>query len=456
MKKISLASAIVLAIIIVSVISSCLSNKTQPFILPPSKSLNIPFNSQFINPQSVNTLSYPGGSTVEIPANAFVDEKNQPVTQKVEITFREMKNAFDAMVSGIPMSYDSGGVKSDFTTAGMFEISGKSEGKPVYIAKNKTLTVNMTSKVKGNYNFYRLDTINKQWVYVSAGNTENTVNINKTNKTTDSGFINQLKIPKPVSPRKQSKKMIIFDFNVDYSAFPELAGFKDVVWEFLPEMNADTTKKELHLVYNTKWTDMQVMPFDSINGYYMLKLSTTGNQFNAIVVPVLSGKEYKKAMVAFKNKMKEYDILLEDKKLETQKNQNEDNFLRQYSIMSFGIYNWDCIYSRPDFVKMEVKFNIKNHPEINFKNLVIFHITDKDQAIIRYYPDTQNDFYYCPSDNNKLVVFLPGNKIAVFRNENFISLKKEIDENGKSRPCTIDLYVVDKNVNSLNDIIVNL
>jgi hypothetical protein len=456
MKKLRTAGTIILAFIGLYFIPSCLSNKTRPFITPPLKNLNIPFNSKKINPKINNTLSFPGGSSIDIPANAFVNEKNEPVTKKVEISFREMKNAIDVMMSGIPMTYDSAGVENSFTTAGMFEVYGYSEGKPVFIANDKKVTVNMVGNVQGNYNFYQLDTINKKWVYISAGTAQNTYKIDKSVQISDSELISKIEIPQPIAPRKQSKKMTIFDFDVDYSAFPELAGFKYLVWEFLPEMNDKKDKSGLDWVYNTKWTDMKVIPYDVSKGYYQLKLSANKTSFEAIVAPVLSGKEYKKAMNDFKDKLKDYNVLLEEKKLDLQRVQNVNSFLRKYDIINFGIFNCDKIYSRPDFVKLDVKFIIKNHPEINTSELIIFHITDGNQAVLRYYPTDKNAFFYCSSDNNKLVTFLKGNKMAVFKNQGFQSLQRELDASGRSLPCIINMDVVEKTVNSLDDIMVNL
>src|SRR6478736_1263421 len=50
-------------------------------------------------------LELPSGSFIDIPANAFVDGKGNPVTGKVKLSFKEYHDAADIILSGIPLEY---------------------------------------------------------------------------------------------------------------------------------------------------------------------------------------------------------------------------------------------------------------------------------------------------------------------------------------------------------------
>ena len=70
----------------------------------------------------------------------------------------------EILASGIPMRYDSAGVKQSFESAGMIEIKGIQNGKEIKLKQNKKIEINMASQKKGDrFNLYYLDTIAKQW-----------------------------------------------------------------------------------------------------------------------------------------------------------------------------------------------------------------------------------------------------------------------------------------------------
>lgn len=435
-------------------LNSCTNPGKKAVIVPPVKGIDIPYISKQVNPKEDSKITFSSGTSVVIPANAFVDANNKPVTSPVNISFREFHDAVEIMMAGIPMTYDSAGTQYNFTTAGMFEINASSENNPVFIARDKEIQVNLASRINGIYNFYQLDTVTGQWKYMatSAPVKYDSAPVNE-NKTED------LKIAdteKPVPPRKAGKNTIIFDFKIDYSAFPELKEFEELLWEYLPAENTIKDPSKLEWVYNNKWDYMKLEPYPGTKGFYKLKLANNSNQFEAVIAPVLSGKDYKKAMEDFTVKMKNYNDKLQVRVDEMDRFENERSFVRSYSLKNFGIYNWDCIYTRQDFITCNVIFKIAGYQDLDISSLVLYHIADNSRAIVKYYPSGISKFAFSVRDKNKLVAFLPGNKIAVFTNEDFRNLFNQIATNDRQEAFTVSMRVKENKVNSMTDIIAAL
>lgn len=103
-------------------------------------------------------------STVQIPANALIDENGQNVKGKVTLRYREFRDAVDIAFSEIPMDYEQDGESYQFNSAGMFEIRAIQDGKPVYLKEGKSLKINfeLTERMEG-LSFYALADSNRRW-----------------------------------------------------------------------------------------------------------------------------------------------------------------------------------------------------------------------------------------------------------------------------------------------------
>ncbi|MDW3651316.1 MAG: hypothetical protein R8P61_29835 [Bacteroidia bacterium] len=160
--------AVLVALISVSVLVYQSSLKTPSseaaFILPPIPPKDIPLLEEGLNPEQPRSFTYENGTQIHVPVQAFVDENNEEVSGKVELRYREFRDAADIFIAGIPMDYDSAGKSYTLESAGMLEILAYSEGKPVYLKEGKTLEVEYFSPYKGaDYNVYHLDTLARNW-----------------------------------------------------------------------------------------------------------------------------------------------------------------------------------------------------------------------------------------------------------------------------------------------------
>lgn len=131
-------------------------------IKPAFQSIDVEFKHLVVDTEKGAVVKLPNGTKITVPKNAFVDQHNKPIAGNVDLAYREFQNAAQILASGIPMTYDSAGVTHQFESAGMFEIRGFQNDKPVFIAKDKGIDVDMASFVKGNdFRFYYFDQTDK-------------------------------------------------------------------------------------------------------------------------------------------------------------------------------------------------------------------------------------------------------------------------------------------------------
>ncbi|MEM9022865.1 MAG: OmpH family outer membrane protein, partial [Bacteroidota bacterium] len=135
-------------------------------VAPPLAHLDIPFRHFKLSGDEPTTFQHHTGSTVRIPAGAFVDQAGQPVHGEVEVRYREFHDPLAVLLSGIPMHYDSAQTRYHFESAGMLQIEAFQDGEPVLLHPDKSLEVAMHSKYPGShFNLYQLDTTGKGWQY---------------------------------------------------------------------------------------------------------------------------------------------------------------------------------------------------------------------------------------------------------------------------------------------------
>lgn len=139
----------------------------QEKIVPPIENMQIEKAAYKVNPTKKKVLEY-GSTKINIPKNAFVDEKGKVVKTPVDIEYREFHDPLDVILSGIPMGYDTVGKQTNLETAGMIEFRATSNGKEVFPNEKAIIQINMDSKrTEEGYNTYRFDEEKGNWDYVS-------------------------------------------------------------------------------------------------------------------------------------------------------------------------------------------------------------------------------------------------------------------------------------------------
>ena len=398
------------------------SKSKKAFISPPISKLNVPYQKFKLKNDQGATLVTQSNSKIKIPKNAFIDKKGETIIGDVEIQFREFHDQADIVASGIPMKYDSAGIQSHLESAGMIDIKGFQNNEPIFINPKKEITVELQSTQSADkFNMYALDTVAQNWIYLHRDNSlmrqlekkgvkrtfsqvDSVMNENAITKklrkqideippkidiekATYSKKINQL--PKSIEPTKPAKAIEgrpKFQLDVSAKEFPELATFKNMVFEVGSEnKNYNSNLSEI------TWSSAEISEGTQRGKNYLLTLKLRDRVEKLIVYPALTGKDYAEAIKAYDTKYSEYKNVLakrlaEEKrlKLEFEKKQaeyiaqqkklnddlvkerikirqvqekelanqfnsigNNQKVVRVFQISNFGIYNSDCPNSLP-------------------------------------------------------------------------------------------------------------
>jgi hypothetical protein len=251
----------------------------------------MPSNLIVVSGNADTIINYPSGTKLFIPANAFVYSDNKTAIGPFRIQFREFHDQVDQLLSGIPMVYDSAGVKKQFESAGMFDIMGFKDDEPVYIKKDKALIVDIqSSNLNNNFNVYFLDTIQKNWIY-DKENSENmiliTAGIDTVMRHKFKTGLGSIVLPEKADPLLDN---LAIDF--DKEEFPELAIFENVKFQFV-----DTKNKYKNVGSNKTWDDVKITRQDS--KHYLVTFSKGKFKQSFVTIPVLDKKDFDKAFAEY-------------------------------------------------------------------------------------------------------------------------------------------------------------
>ena len=415
-------------------------------VQPPFQNIDVPFHEYEVDVSEGDVIKMSTGTVIRVPKDAFIDENGNPVEGKVTINYREFHNAADIIASGIPMA-NRGDDDKYMETAGMFEIKGKANGKSVNIAPEKNIEVSMASFVKGNnYDFFYLDEKECQWI--TKGNAAPSVN---QEKKTALSAIAELP-PKPAKPEIHNKSKFVFDLDINYSNFPELKSFKDVIWQYDGSSPEEDPEKN-PWVFNTGWTSIELLPSKSSDLQYELSLRSAEKSFRTKVCPVLSENNYEDALSDFEKKNEKYQTAKKAMETERQRLEQEADLLREFRVNDFGIYNWD-VWKNPARILVNAQFEFDTDFDADINAVSIFLVTGSNRSVVRYTPKTYNRFSFDPKQENRLIAVLPGNKVAVFEAEDFRKLNTSVLREQKSagKSSVFRMKTVDESISSVDDL----
>ncbi len=446
---------------------------TQKFINPPVADLNIKNVSYSIDVTNGGEIVTTDGTKIQIPSDAFVDKNGNNVVGKVDITYRGFHDQTDLLLSGIPMDYDSGGTKYVFSSAGMVDINGYSNGDPVFIKDGKSLNVSILSDFNDDkYNLYQLDTVNKKWICKGkdkvtalvpdskdehgnvAKDTPSTYTIAEelkhkkrmvTNVMTHSSQSVVAPPQKPMEPMAAQTGKLKIHLDVDPQEFPELALYKTTVFE-VQEENANEAASD-----KITWTDAKLTESNT-EGIYLLNLQAGTRNVRYHVKPVFEGKDLQMAQKEYKKKFAQYlAVKAEYEKREAEKiadmekerlayekemaeastnlkkrdsinfkysdAQNKVN--RVFAIANFGIWNCDCAGFEPKGARIN-SATYKTKDGSNIKIAKVFLLVKNWNSI---FPATHvYSFEYDPRKSTMMVIISRENQIYVYPYDEFAKI----------------------------------
>lgn len=438
---------VITSIVISVILITCTTEKqtSKSFTLsPPMDGVDIEYSPYNIEASIGGTIELENGGSIVVPPDAFIDASGKPVTGKVKIDFREFHDAYEILLSGIPMSYDSAGVRYNFETAGMFEINGYSQNSEVYIKEGSSIQVNLASYNSGNdFGFYVLNDETGNWEFIDQGRAE--LNVTKT-KLLDSlaAFTD-----KPVRPIKANGEGIYLDFNILYRQFPELKEISSVMWKYTGNSSKENPDNN-RWIYDETWTRLDLVPYNSEMGQYKLSLSNNNNSFVTTVSAVLMGEDYEKALGAFQNNMSSYRQKYKERVEAEQRANFQADILRSYSINSFGIFNWDRYMKQPGVLAVKANFDF-DQTISSSADIMVYLITDDNKSLVKFPRSDWSKFSFIPDSDNLLVAILPGNKVAVFTPDDFETINTNDLANQDFPSYTFKMRTIDKKIENPED-----
>lgn len=289
--------------------------------IQPIPGLEVPIRTFEVSATEKSTIALPNGGSITFPANAFVDEAGKSLSGTVQIEWQEFHSLTDILFSGIPMAYDSAGVQSALQSGGMFTINGTQNDKPVEIAPNKSVAVNLASNnAQEQFNFYSLDEKSGTWSYETTANATPNPNA-KQDATVET----------------DNSKYFSLNMHVNFKrdSFPELKKEDILAWEVL---KSQITTKDLAKL-NTAISKATVVGKSGSD--YLVEIVNPKGTYTLNAHPVTFESKAFSHDNGKKSIQEQAANVAEFQNLSTQ-----GKLIRSMNIPGFGTYNWDCMYHR--------------------------------------------------------------------------------------------------------------
>lgn len=276
-------------------------------VKPPIKDENIAYKTYQVNPLKDEKIVLESGTTIEIDKGSLAANN---LNEKVEIKVREFNDAASVFISGIPMDCQ----KDAFESAGMIEIKGEQNGKEVKINPDKPIDITLVpTKDPESFAFWKLNEAKKDWdVYPVTKNTNkastNSTQISEVKKeisetkkqiNTVENELKSIEKPSVIAYKIPTNTIQKFDLDFDKNDYPELAAFKNVIFEVVSKNGNDP-----NFAANSQkiWTEIDLK---KKNDQYIAYFKNQSESCSMQVRPILQGTELKKAE-------KEFDLALQN------------------------------------------------------------------------------------------------------------------------------------------------
>jgi hypothetical protein len=421
---------------------------------------DIPKMYHLINAETGGEVVF-NNSIINVPTNAFVDETGNAITGDVEISYREFHNPIDFFLSGIPMIYDSADYQYHFESAGMFEIYGSQNGIPVNLAK--PISVSLASLHQGDYfNIYQLDTLSGKWGFISKDSTKvGAVSEQEVERDLAKLEKSVIEITKN-KPQQKSKNGACIKIDFKKDEFPELASFKEVLFEidktdknFSPEL----AKKE--------WDDVKLK---KVEEEYILTFYDKFKPTKLKAKPVLSDKQYEEALGEYNKQYANRLSGFRAKKDSLEKllafnsttfpsfgNSTAGYVERLFEINEFGVWNSDCPMRMPKGRMLAAMYinKIEGTDKIDTLDFKTIYLVEENKNTL-YRITNNGTLSYNPSKRYVLWAIDKKEQLCVFPAVKFKAIPNQMDSTyaiemdiSKVKPTNVDDVRKELNLNTL-------
>lgn len=363
------------------------------------------------------------GTTIEIPKGAFNYKSGERVEKNVSIKFKEFHTPGEIILSGIPMEYDSSGIKKTFQSAGMFEIRAYADGEEVVLADGKTVMVELASNKEGNFNFYRFNDSEQDWKMLASATKPEKNRRREKRKDSLQRELTALKKPKAPNPYRPGDKL--FDIYFNTKLFPDYAALNGVMWKYTGEEKGKDPAINKKFS-STEWEVVRIEPGN--DEQYLIRFEKDRDTVSVLAQPVFQGAVLTKENEKFKQMLENFNADYNRIANERKRADNEMALLRKFNLKEMGIYNYDRYYKDPEVIPLLAEFDF--HKQINLRSnpVSVFLVPKGENAVIRYTPETYEKFSFNPDKINMLIAILPDKTICTYSNDGFKKIKPDTDK----------------------------
>ncbi len=456
----------------------------QPYVNPPLASVEPKGRPIKVNAAEGATLDLDAGTRLVIPRTAFQSDRGQLIESgDVDIYYREMHDAVDFFVAGVPMTYDSAGTRHYLQSAGMIEIIALHNGQPVGMAPGKTIRIELSSNIAAqadgswpSFKVYHLDTVARNWVFYgkSAMVFEADANLEQLEGLTPADRLNAEKAailvadPKPEAPMKPVKpdgKAVSFELDLKDGSLPVEPGSeeaiaslqKGAIWQVRPNSPAFNEN-----ALNLEWKSARLKRLSEVE--YELTLIGEANELRLLVQPVITGKDferaqnsYDEAIQAYEAKLAEWEKRTTDKiaALESRYNQEATDKgatastqTRQvrhiFDINAFGI--WNCDRPAP-LAKSSFRIRmIEDQNGTRYPNQTAYLSDENGQSIYQLHTGRGSTVYFDQKKGYLLWMMTPDGKIAL------VKTKAEWAQSNPKKGVKLKVQTIDRAIRNEADI----
>ncbi|MBN1250652.1 MAG: hypothetical protein JXR51_15010 [Bacteroidales bacterium] len=347
--------------------------KIETGIFTPIKGIDVPYITDTIIAENGAVINYNSGSSVIIPSNVFIDENGDTITGKVEVKFREFKDATDIYIAGIPMNYEIDNEEFVLESASMCEIKAFKNGKAVKIKPGKNIEIMQSSYTSSNlFNLYRLNKKNRKWI--KKGKDIPLAIYNEEVKKITIVKNPEPNIVIPAKPLDANNFKYSLTVNFSNDEFPELSVYKDV--EFGIDLN-DTSYRLSHA--DVLWESVYLKKGPK-TGSFIITFSKGKRKVSYLVYPIFRDENYKNAMRTYNKNIEQYDKIrnsrIKNEKKESNQQilakQKQDSLYKQISARNEEIKLYNKWFETDEARLLYEKWN-----NIMFSQIVEIKIKDK-------------------------------------------------------------------------------
>ncbi len=442
----------------------------QSVVKAPIPSLDPKFERFEFVAEKGGQWQLPSGTQITIPPDAFVDQADSLVSGTVALEYRELHDAYDIYLSGIPMAVGD----QHFTTAGSFQLQAQQEDRLLSVAECSSLQVRMASFTAGDdYDFFQLDEYSGDWA--NLGTTEPEVNVEREKQ------IRKIRRMKPSLRFPLNRRYMAFNYrailDVYFSRGKATKETMDEVPEKLQAYGLGWTEAEVHqritwrgqsyhaslMVWKNEagkafpdWTKNRYGKMEDL-GNDRYRYHVASKDSSALFEVKLRAIMPLKALFAFppEHWVKDYQATMAKVEAEQERLNTMAEVFRTFEVVDMGIYNWDRFLKMDESVLISADFSFQKHRTDSLAELELIFLSGDGKAVVKFPEERWSKLALVPDQGGKLFCLLPGQKLAVYTPKQYGAIDfAELGGKNKTtaQPFYFEMQQPDRKVESKADL----